>query len=66
MDEEYDCIVLGTGLKVSFFIEVWKNPGYWWFYQYELDRVVIHTPFHLNDIYMGMTLVIFEFKIKLY
>ena len=37
-----------------------------WFYQYELDRVVIHTPFHLNDIYMGMTLVIFEFKIKLY
>ena len=30
MDEEYDCIVLGTGLKVSFFIEVLKNPGYLW------------------------------------
>ena len=33
-----------------------------WFYHYELDRVVIHTPFHLNDIYIGITLVILNLK----
>ena len=35
-----------------------------WFYHYELDRVVIHTPFHLNDIYIGITLVILNEKLK--